>query len=354
MRHAIPLLLGLLSFAACAGQTAPPPAYGSCPLIPLAEMPLEERGNLLFVLAKINGSDATLLVDTGAERTLLTEAAVERLRLPRDLRHATRTYGIGSPTASWDARLPNGIVLGATSFPVDTVTVGRFGINEVAGGSADGLLGADILLAFDIDLDVPGRRMTFYQARSGCPDAVPPWNERYLRVNGVRTRRDRLLVPFELDGVAGMAVLDTGAQFSSISQGMAERTGLVEEAMATDRTVMARGAAPDQVAVRIHRFREFRVGPAVLRSPALPVVPGVGGMGDALVGGDFLHGRRAWLSFATQRLFVTPLERGPWIATTIGEPLGRPNLSARPVPLPPIPETSACARSAPSCGRTPR
>ena len=68
--------------------------------------------------------------------------------------------------------------------------------------------------------------------------------------------------------------------------------------------------------VRIHRFREFRVGPAVMHTPALPVVPKVGGMGDALVGADFLQGRRVWLSFSTQRIFVTPLETGPWIAVT--------------------------------------
>jgi hypothetical protein len=34
------------------------------------------------------------------------------------------------------------------------------------------------------------------------------------------------------------------------------------------------------------------------------------------VGADFLRGRRTWLSFATQRMFVTPLERGPAIAAT--------------------------------------
>jgi hypothetical protein len=257
-----------------------------------------------------------MLVDTGAERTLLTEAAVARLNLPRDFKHATRTFGIGSPTAAWDAKLPNGIVLGATHFPVDVVTVGHFGIDQVAGGSADGLLGADILLAFDIDLNLPAHRVTFYRARRECPDAAPPWNEPYVGVAGVSTRRDRMLVPFELDGVAGVGVLDTGAQFSSISKGMTQRIGLAEDAMATDRTIMAHGAAPDQVEVRIHRFREFRVGPAVMHEPALPVVPTVGGMGDGLVGADFLRGRRTWLSFATQRMFVTPLERGPAIAAT--------------------------------------
>ena len=316
MTRALSILLLLLGVAACAADIGARRADGTCPLIPLAEIPLESRGNMLFVQAGIDGQPVTMLVDTGAERTLLTEAVVDRLHLPRDLQHATRTYGIGSPTATWDAKLPSGIVLGSTHFPVDTVTVGRFGINQVAGGSADGLLGADILLAFDLDLDLPAHRITFYRARRDCPEAAPPWNEPYVAVAGVSTRRDRLLVPFELDGVSGLGVLDTGAQVSSISKIMAERIGLAEEVMATDRMVMAHGAAPDQVPVRIHRFQEFRVGSAVMRGPVLPVVPMSGGMGDGLVGADFLRGRRTWLSFSTHRIFVTPLERGPWIAVT--------------------------------------
>jgi predicted aspartyl protease len=317
MTRAILALLAILGLAACSGgDPIARESGGACKLIALAQMPLETRSNLLFVDARINDERVTLLVDTGAERTLLTEAAVDRLRLPRDPHHATRTFGIGSPTAAWDARLPNGIVLGPTRFPVDSVTVGHFGINQVAGGSADGLLGADILLAFDIDIDVPAHRITFYRARRECPDATPPWNEPYVAIAGVSTRRDRLVVPFKLDGADGTAVLDTGAQVSSISRSMAARIGLADSAMAGDRTVMAHGASPDQVEVRIHRFSELQVGPAVMRDPVLPVVPMAGGMGDGLVGGDFLRGRRVWLSFSAQRLFVTPLETGPWIAVT--------------------------------------
>jgi predicted aspartyl protease len=123
-------------------------------------------------------------------------------------------------------------------------------------------------------------------------------------------------VPFKLDGARGQAVLDTGAQVSSISQRMAERMGLADNYMADDRTVMAHGAAPDQVAVHIHRFREFRVGHTEMQEPVLPVVPMSSGMGDALLGSDFLQGRRVWMSFSTHRVFVTPIERGPWIAVT--------------------------------------
>jgi predicted aspartyl protease len=316
MKVALLLLLAVLGVAGCTGDAGVRTGGDFCSLIRMAEMPVETHGDMLFVRATVSGAPVILLIDTGAERTLFTEAAVDRLHLPRDLQHATRTFGIGSPTATWDAKLPDGLILGGARFPMDSVTVGHFGIMPVAGGTADGLLGADILLAFDIDLDLPAHRITFYRARSDCPQATPPWTEPYIGVAGIATQRDRLLVPFELDGVPGIGVLDTGAQISSISQRMVTRLGLAEGELAADRTVMAHGAAPDQVAVRIHRFREFRVGPAVMQWPVLPVVPMTGSMGDALVGADFLQGRRVWLSFATHRIFVTPLAQGPWIAAT--------------------------------------
>ena len=89
-------------------------------------MPLAVHSNLLFVQAKIDDQPVTLLVDTGAERTLLTEAAVDRLHLPRDQQHCDAHLRHRQRTAAWDAKLPNGMVLGGTHFPVDSVTVGTF------------------------------------------------------------------------------------------------------------------------------------------------------------------------------------------------------------------------------------
>ena len=314
MRRAL-LVLTLLVLACCAAADPDTrDARLGCALNRLAEMPLETHGDLLFVRARIAGAPVLLLVDTGAERTLLTEAAVERLRLPRDHQHATRTYGIGSSTASWDAVLPDGLTLGNARFPLDGVTVGRFSMIRVGGAPADGLLGADVLLAFDIDIDVPNRRLTIYRARHGCLQAGPPWSGPYIRLTGITTRQDRMLLPFRLDGVTGLGVLDTGAQLSTISLRMAERLGLDEADLQADGTVMAHGAAPDQVPVRLHRFRELQVGSTVVHWPTLPVVEMSDGMGDALVGADFLQGRRIWLSFATSRVYVTPLEPAAAIA----------------------------------------
>jgi predicted aspartyl protease len=316
MVRLVAVLFVLLWLTGCASDIGTPRIAAACRLVEVAQVPLETRGDMLFANARIDGEPITLLVDTGAERTLLTEATVDRLHLPRDLQHATRTFGIGSSTATWDANLPNGIVLGGAEVPLDRVTVGRFAINEIAGNHADGLLGADILRTFDIDLNVPMHEMTLYLPRHGCADVSPLWDQAYVSIEGVSVFGNRLLLPFELDGVPGTALLDTGAQMSSISQHMAERVGLLEADFASDRTVMAHGAAPDQVPVRMHRFVTLRVGPAAIRAPVLPVVPMSSSMADALVGGDFLRGRRVWLSFSTQQLFLGPPQRGPWIAVT--------------------------------------
>jgi len=297
MLRLIPLLLFLLALVGCA---TPPP---NCSLVTLASMPLETRNNLMFVTAGIGGRPVRLLVDTGAERTVLTEAAAARLGLPHDPHHITRSFGIGGSSANWDVDIP-GLTLGQTDFPVHRLAVGDFSVGRAAGLSADGLLGADVLLAFDLDIDAPDHRLTLYRVRT-CPYVRPPWEEPSIEIKGVEARRDRLLVPIKLDGVSGMAVLDTGAQATTIGMAMADKLGLTETLLASDRVIMAHGASPQPVSVHVHRFHALQVGDARIESPVLAVAPQDPAMGDALLGGDFLHGRRVWLSFPTRRLFVS-------------------------------------------------
>jgi len=299
-------MLFTVLLAACA-------TVDSCPLVPLAQTPLDTRGNLMFVAAGINGRPVRFLVDTGAERTVLTETAVARLGLPHDPQHVSRTIGIGGISANRDALVP-GIVMGGTRFPLDRVAVGHFVFDHVPGPQVDGLLGADILLAFDMDIDQAAHQLTLYRVRR-CPDAKPPWTEPSVQIEGVGARRDRLLVPIVLDGEPGMAVLDTGAQASTVDMALVKRLGLSADTLKFDRSVMVHGASPQAIPVRVHRFRELRVGPAVIDEPDLAIVPAGVGASDALIGGDFLRGRHIWLSFATRRLFVT--ERLPPIGGAV-------------------------------------
>ena len=68
------------------------------------------------------------------------------------------------------------LVLGGVHFPVERIAVGRFVLQNARGLNADGLLGADILTAFDMDIDVPAGKLTLYRSRCAS-NARPPWQE---------------------------------------------------------------------------------------------------------------------------------------------------------------------------------
>jgi hypothetical protein len=289
---ALGVFLSLLS--ACA------PYPMNCELVVVAKIPLEVQNRLLIAPAAIDGKLVTLVVDSGAERTVLSSDTVAKLGLSSDQKAKTHSLGIGGAFTANDAII-SGLVLGDVRFPVQRVATGQFRFGS--GLTADGLLGSDILLAFDLDIDVPGRSLTLYRTRE-CPDVQPPWREPFARVAGVRALRDRLLIPLELDGVSGMGILDTGAQATTIGVGMAKRLGLTPEVMARDPVVWHHGAGPDLREARLHRFSLLQIGLAAVPEPILSVLPTDAGVGDALVGEDFIDGRRIWLSFASREVFI--------------------------------------------------
>jgi len=287
------LLLALLD--ACARNPI------NCDLVSVAKMPLEVHSRLLVIPAGIDGKWVTLLVDTGAERTVLAADVVAKLGLARDNKILTRSTGMGGTFTSPDAIIP-GLVLGGVRFPLTRIAVAQFRFgSELA---VDGLLGADILTAFDLDIDVPGKTLTLYRQRL-CPDVQPPWTEPFAAVSGVRSLPpDRLLVPIKLDGVEGMGILDTGAQATTIGVRMANRLGLTPESMVTDPIVQHRGAGSGSQEARLHRFSLLQIGPAAAPDPVLSVLPVDAGVGDALVGEDFINGRRIWLSYSNRAVFI--------------------------------------------------
>ncbi len=294
--HLLGLLL-LISLAGCAGTTAI-----DCKLTMVAQIPLHVQDRLLVVPVGINGIWVHLVVDSGAERTTISAAAVARLRLPHDPRYKTQSVGIGGATSSTDVTVDR-LVLGGVHFPIERVAAGTFDLHNRSGLDADGLLGADLLLAYDMDIDVPAGVLTLYRSRL-CPNVQPPWQEPWIEITGVRTRKDRLLVPFELDGAEGMALLDTGAQGNVLGVAMAHRMGLSEQVLASDPAMRNAGTG-GVIVSRRHIFNRLRVGPIVETLPDMVVLPSDFGIGDAVLGEQFLQGRRVWLSFRNRQIFVS-------------------------------------------------
>ena len=300
LRRVFGLLL-LVFLARCGGE----PAI-DCNLTMVAEMPLEVQDHLLVVPAGVNGKWVHLVVDSGAERTTISASTAARLSLPPDTRYTHQSIGIGGASTTTDVKVDR-LVLGGVHFPIDRVAAGNFILRSDRGLNADGLLGADILLAFDLDIDVPDGKLTLYRSRV-CPNVQPPWQEPSIEIIGVRAQKDRLLLPIELDNVPGMALLDTGAQGNVVGVAMARRLGLTEQILAADPPVNQRGTGPAITVSRLHRFKILRIGPVAEQSPQITVLPSDFGVGDALIGEQFLQGRRVWMSFKNRQVFVSRRE----------------------------------------------
>ena len=290
----LPLFALLFALVGCA-----PAAVTSCDVVRIAETPIEIRNNLLVTRIGINGQWVTLLVDTGAQRSLLTEDAARRLNVGRDATMVRSSGGVGGSSRSADAVI-DGMVIGGVRFPVTRISVSRLS-NSMP---VDGLLGADVLLAFDLDIDVPNGVLSLYRVRH-CPVANPPWAEPAVQIGGITAVRDWMMVPLTIDGVTGMAVLDTGAQVTAIGPPMVRRLNLSERDFVNDPTMEVRGVGDGAARVRLHMFKSVQLGPIAAPNVRIPVLPVDIGSVDGLIGQDFLHNRRLWMSFPTRRLFIS-------------------------------------------------
>jgi hypothetical protein len=257
----------------------------------------------------VNGIQARFILDTGAQRTVVTREAVQRLGLALDEWVATTIHGVSGGERNRNAD-PRSITLGGVALRHRSVahdsslivaTLPRVG----PGQPIDGLLGRDFMSAFDLALDLPARTLTLYDVQ-GCGGRFLPWTGPYTAIPVAEPMDTALVVPVEIDGIRLRALLDTGATASLIAAPGMTHLGLIPDQQ-NGPTHEAHGVGPHGFQVRSVRFKTFQVGAApVEHGVTLPVAPirGLVPVVDMLLGEDWLAGKAVWLSYATRQIFV--------------------------------------------------
>lgn len=310
-----PLLLSLLTAASgCASPSAPigrigidpfagatgtPPPSTACSLTRRGAVPLT-IDRLIHVEARINGGRATLVLDTGAERSIISPEVAKRLAVTQRYDFDRSVAGIGASVRTGDARLQS-FTLGEVALSDPRILVGPIGPL-----GADGLLGADLLAEFDLDLDVPRRQLTLYD-RVQCETLRPPWPGRFVTLETTRSLDAHPFFPVKVNGQELSATIDTGAQRTTMTAAAAARVGVTGAALASDPVALARGVGGETLRTAIHQFQSFTVGGDAFRGPVL-VAPGIALPRDSavVIGLDFLLTRRMWLSYGSRRIFLAP------------------------------------------------
>ena len=305
----VAILLGVLLLAACAAPGGGPGgAPRSCGIRPFAEVPVAVAQNTPLVQARINGNPVTLLLDTGAERVLLTQDAVKRLGLTVDSSRSFTEAGAGGSFTSF-AALVRDFELAGLAIPDHPVSALPYALPSNVTDRVDGLLGVTVLSAFDIDLDLPGRKMTLYGGLVCGDTAIPPWREPYVTAPAEVSPRGRMNMQVRVGATTLMALIDTGATGSVITTRAALASGVTAEELAASPSSVMRGVGPQPVSVRQHRFGELQIGPERFANARLLVTDAGLGTVDMIIGMDYLGGRRLWFSYARKQVFMMAAPR---------------------------------------------
>ncbi len=277
---------------------------GGCGTSRIGEITVATLRNAPIVTLSANGTPVTLLLDTGAEWTILTPAVAKRIgaTTPR-IEFQREIRGLSATLGTREVELRS-FTAGAVAIPWRRVRVAAVNTPSIFSGPLDGVVGADTLSNFDIDLDLRRHQLAFYTKQT-CPTAAPAWKEPYLRIAAGRSFSNRLFFPVQLDGHRLAAFIDTGAQLSVLSTRAAAALGVTEAVLARDRATVTLGAAAERLNSHVHRFTRLELGSEVVRSPEFVVADFKLSDADLVLGIDFLGSRRVWWSYGSQQIFLS-------------------------------------------------
>jgi len=255
-------------------------AHADCRIEPQAMLALNFDGFLPTVTVRINGHKVIMGIDTGAQATILTPQAVRALHLPPApaLKHIKMVR-----VETFDFA---GVRRENLSLPVVSIPVHRLPNRNIAG-----LIGANLLAHYDIDYNPPLHRISLYETGT-CSTIRPPWRGHYTAIPAIITRSHRMAIHVRLNGHALTAIIDTGSSGLRLASSSLHRVGLTRKDLVHD------------TANRMHRFKRLQIGNELFGEPHVQILRMPAKEADMLLGANYLHRRRLWLSYAAHVLFI--------------------------------------------------
>lgn len=162
---------------------------------------------IFLVDARVNGSPAVLVLDTGAEHSLLDREFAQRLDL-----HPVAYADLQTPYSSENTEVilvPHLDIQSVHSSGLRMMTDDLAATSGALGAHIDGVLGNDVIRKFTITLDYSVGSVTFGRI-SVAPQGVP-----------IKLQRigNRYFAHLNFDGVPLTFLLDTGTNLSVLSNG---------------------------------------------------------------------------------------------------------------------------------------
>ena len=297
-----PVCATALFLAGC--QTGTTPSSQSCELSYVTTLPLQRGLNQFFTVIRINGHDVRMLLDTGLFENVLTADVASRLGLHPDLENSGGIVGIGGKEATASV-LANDVQLGRlhgkrmrfATLPSIRVSYGM---------QPDGFLGMNYLADFDMDIDLPAREISLFRAVKNCPRAaVTLAGDLYTTPLVNFGREFSPAIDVTVGGARLRAVIDTGAQHSTLFSDAADKIGIARIAGPRAPTHVNRGFGSSVSYSFSYILPEMQIGTAEIRNIPFEVLDHSMGDGTRLVlGADFLQKVHVWISRSSNTLVL--------------------------------------------------
>ena len=247
------LALAILAAPSHAVDEPPPTADGEPPPEALVgEIPFHPQtplSRVMIDLAPDGQKPFTLYLDTGASFSIITPLMARSLGV-NVRRNKSSEYRRST-------RLGRDLLFWVDTSSSDTGVRG--------GGFEIGVLGANFLDDYVVEIDYPGRMVRFYDPKQyAVPDRHPSPD---VHVMPFKRNGTRILVDVSLEGNAFTALLDTGAPDISVLKDHAKRAGIPKSDLEEEIT-MQYVTGPSRN--RVYQPRDFRIGGLPL--PPTPIL----------------------------------------------------------------------------------
>lgn len=284
------------------------PAAASCQLQIEADFPVTYiDGHHPVITVQMNGQDMRMMVDSGSQISYLSARAYDTLNL-----HSTagaqgrRAIGLGGyvniiamtmlDMTFGDVRMRNKV------FPIsDQMMLSKAGVPMV-----DGVMGYDVLENFDVGLDLPDNRITFY-APEHCTPQQTPWAGDFAPVPFTRPDDGTPVISETIDNQASLVSIDTGAEISLIMQNALTRNNVTPEASAV-QTMSGQGFGNLKFGLHEEKFSSVAVGAEGYPDDwmLVDVTPQVdlAANTDGLLGEDYLSTHRVFIANSSNTAYL--------------------------------------------------
>ena len=288
---------------------------GKCKVVRIAEWPLRAGSYKPVFDGTINGRKIGILVDTGADISLVHRSAATRLGLTR-YRARGRFFGIGGETYAESVhieefRLGEGVrknwevlVAGEGSFSDDVAV----------------LLGDDYFQQVDLEFDLTHNAVRLYETKDCEGMSLAYWaTEPAGEVPIEAGSRIRLTV--EINGKPVRAQLDSGTGYSILSKPDAARLGVTPESPGVVAGGCVRGLGEKPADSWFGQFESFAIGNERIRNPRIRFADlwqqvtytetgsrlprRLAGHPDLLLGSDFLRAHRVLVARSQRKMYFT-------------------------------------------------